>query len=334
MSRSLGLIRVSAGSASVLGLHHLKMLHAPTTIHLLQYAPGGCNANCGFCPQAKESVVDKKQLSRVSWPEFPWHDVRGRVIARHGDGAFSRVCLQTVVYPGFVDDMLQAVRELLSTRMVPLSVALVPVGRAVLEELKAAGVDRVGIALDAATPALFSRVKGEEGGGPYTWRGHWRALEDALAVFGKGRVSTHIIVGLGETSKEVIELMQRVHDAGITIGLFAFTAVPGTRLESVAPPSLKHYRQIQLARYLIVNGHSRADACTFEGGSGDVAGWGVPRGQVVGLIEATRGRMFETTGCPGCNRPYYNESPRGPVYNHPAPLDGVQVRSAIETLFP
>ncbi|HID80257.1 MAG TPA: hypothetical protein EYP48_00875 [Ignisphaera sp.] len=25
-----------------------------------------------------------------------------------------------------------------------------------------------------------------------------------------------------------------------------------------------------------------------------------------------------TSGCPGCNRPFYNESPRGPIFNYPS----------------
>jgi biotin synthase len=270
----------------------------------------------------------------VSWPEFLWPDVRDRLIARYDAGAIVRVCLQTVVYPAFIDDMLQAVNELLGARKMPLSIALVPVARVVMEKLKAAGVDRLGIALDAATPGLFSRVKGGDAGGPYTWDGHWRALQDALAVFGKGHVSTHIIVGLGETSREIIERMQQVHDAGITIGLFAFTAIPGTRLESRDPPALKQYRQIQLARYLIVNGLSRVDGFAFDQATGEVASWGIAREQAISLIREKKGRMFETSGCPGCNRPYYNESTRGPIYNHPAPLTEDQVRSSIEILFP
>jgi len=27
-----------------------------------------------------------------------------------------------------------------------------------------------------------------------------------------------------------------------------------------------------------------------------------------------------TSGCPNCNRPYYNEKPSGPIYNYPRPL--------------
>lgn len=327
-------IRVSAGSASLLGLQHLRMMHPPTTIHLLQFSAGGCNASCAFCPQARVSLVDKKQLSRVSWPEYPWLDVKDRIIARWDEGAFARVCLQTVVYPSCVPDLLQATSELLGARPMPVSVALVPVARRVMEQLKTTGVDRVGIAIDAATPELFARIKGCDAGGPYTWDGHMKALHDALGVFGKGHVSTHLIAGLGETIKEMAWRMQDLHDDGITIGLFSFTPIPGTKLQHEAPPSLASYRQVQLARYLIVNGISRVDAFTFNPDTGAITGWGIPREQAIALIRARRGRMFETSGCPGCNRPYYNESTRGPMYNHPSPLDDGQVLAAIELLFP
>jgi biotin synthase len=29
------------------------------------------------------------------------------------------------------------------------------------------------------------------------------------------------------------------------------------------------------------------------------------------------GKPFLTSGCPNCNRPYYNEKPSGPIYNYP-----------------
>jgi biotin synthase len=29
------------------------------------------------------------------------------------------------------------------------------------------------------------------------------------------------------------------------------------------------------------------------------------------------GEPFLTSGCPNCNRPYYNEKPSGPIYNYP-----------------
>jgi biotin synthase len=33
-----------------------------------------------------------------------------------------------------------------------------------------------------------------------------------------------------------------------------------------------------------------------------------------------KSEAFQTTGCPNCNRPYYNEKPSGPIYNYPKDL--------------
>ena len=43
--------------------------------------------------------------------------------------------------------------------------------------------------------------------------------------------------------------------------------------------------------------------------------------------------MFETSGCPGCNRPYYNERPGGMLYNYPRPLTAAEAAREIEFLF-
>jgi len=48
---------------------------------------------------------------------------------------------------------------------------------------------------------------------------------------------------------------------------------------------------------------------------GCLVDFGVSRVLVLKVIKT--GYPFITSGCPGCNRPYYNESPRGPLYNYP-----------------
>ncbi len=52
------LIRVSLGTAMVLGLLDGKLDAEPTTAYLMTYKLGKCTANCGFCPQAKTSKSD------------------------------------------------------------------------------------------------------------------------------------------------------------------------------------------------------------------------------------------------------------------------------------
>ena len=51
---------------------------------------------------------------------------------------------------------------------------------------------------------------------------------------------------------------------------------------------------------------------------GHIIDFGIPRHMLRNRVKS--GIAFQTSGCPGCNRPYYNESPSGPIYNYPRPL--------------
>jgi biotin synthase len=42
------------------------------------------------------------------------------------------------------------------------------------------------------------------------------------------------------------------------------------------------------------------------------------------------GVAFQVTGCKGCNRPFYNERPRGLMYNYPRCLTEEEVLRAID----
>jgi biotin synthase len=46
--------------------------------------------------------------------------------------------------------------------------------------------------------------------------------------------------------------------------------------------------------------------------------------QILSKIVET-GKPFLTSGCPDCNRPYYNERPGGTIYNYPSKLTQRQV---------
>ena len=92
--------------------------------------------------------------------------------------------------------------------------------------------------------------------GSGSWAGTLRLLEESSARF-PGRISTHLIVGLGETEEELVSIMQYMKDLGITIGLFAFTPVKGTPMECVPQPQRDTYRRVQIARHLITGGHVR-----------------------------------------------------------------------------
>ena len=307
-------IRVSVGSAIVLGLIRGMLDARPTTIYLLTYRPEKCSANCGFCPQAKTSMSRADMLSRVTWPPFSTEQVLSKIEHTVKGDVIKRICLQALNYPTVFDDILNLAKDILSRVEVPLSVSCQPLKKEQMITLAEAGVDRVSIALDAATKELFDEVKGPLADGPYIWEKQRKALEEAVQSFGKGRVTTHLIAGLGETEKEIISMIQWCVDLGVYPSLFAFTPIPGTALGNRPQPALGYYRRVQVARHLIVHGKTRYENMTFNK-DGRFINLGVPKEQVWEVIKT--GSPFLTSGCPGCNRPYYNERPGGPMYNYP-----------------
>lgn len=310
---SSGEVRVSEGTGSVLGLWKQGVSVPPKTAYFMTYHESGCEANCAFCPQAQDSNSDLEKLSRVSWPIQKFTDVKGALSKNKSE--LKRTCVQALNYPGVVDDICDIIDGVKRATNLPVSVSCQPLNIENMKSLTEAGADRLCIPVDAATPQIFDSVKGESIGGPYEWDKHIRALEKAIEIF-DGGVTTHLIVGLGETERELIQRIQFFYDMGITVGLFAFTPVKGSRMENVKPPAIEKYRVIQLAHYLIFNEMARAGEMEFCRDRLD--SWGVDSGIIRSVVES--GEPFRTSGCPNCNRPFYNESPRGPLYNFPEEL--------------
>lgn len=322
-------IRVSAGSAIVLELMKGWLDALPTTVYLLTYHDGKCSANCGFCPQARTSTSRADMLSRVTWPAFSTRLVVNKIASAWKGKAIQRVCIQAINYPQVFADVLTLAREIVSCVRVPISISCQPLNKTQMKMLANAGVDRVSIALDATNEQLFNEVKGASICGPYAWKEQRKTLEEAVQVFGKGSVSTHLIAGLGETERQLIETVQWCVDLGVYPSLFAFTPISGTALEGKPQPSIKSYRRIQLARYLVVQSATRIESMNFDD-KGCIIDFGVSKNLLKSIVED--GVPFQTSGCPGCNRPYYNEKPSGPIYNYPRPPTGKELDEIMEQL--
>jgi biotin synthase-related radical SAM superfamily protein len=322
-------VRVSIGSAIVLGLINGRLDAKPTTAYLMTYRWGKCLANCGFCPQARKSRSRADMLSRVSWPAFNTEQVLNGIAENVKRSEIKRVCIQALNYPE-VHAHLQALAKAISKRAkVPISVSCQPLNPENIRRLAKAGVERIGIPLDAATPEIFDKVKGASAGGPYDMEKQLALMKEAVKVFGKGKVSTHLIVGLGESEKEMVNIIQRCVDIGVLPALFAFTPVAGTALENLRQPPIQQYRRVQLARHLIFHGITRADSMNFND-NGHITHVGVDKETLKQIVLS--GEPFRTSGCPNCNRPYYNEKPSGPIYNYPKPLSKEEAARVFEEL--
>lgn len=312
--------RVSSGSAAVLGLVALAMDVAPTTAYLM--LGDRCQRACAFCAQARDSQASADALSRVVWPPFAASKVAEAVARAYGEGRIARACFQVTVHPGYIERALVALAMLRSLSTVPICISIAARTITDISALLDAGAQRVTLALDAATPSLYHAVKGGE------WERVWDLLMGAAKLF-PGRIGTHLIAGLGESEREMVERIQILYDRDVTIGLFALTPVRGSAWESRQPPELASYRRVQAAHWLIVQGKARAEQMAYSV-DGRIVDLGIDEEALRVLLGD--GTAFRTAGCPGCNRPYYNERPGGPLYNHPCALTPGDAQAELDAL--
>ncbi|MFX1412343.1 MAG: radical SAM protein [Promethearchaeota archaeon] len=311
-------IRVSIGSAAVLGLIKNKGYEEiPTTCYCMTYIEGHCVANCGFCPQARDSEGSTEFLSRITWPIFEFKEFLTKLNYMPPPKRFKRICIQTLNYKQNFSDLVEIISQIRTNSNIPISTAIPPMEKSRLKELKLIGVDRIGIALDGSTEEIFEAIKGKGVSGPYNWNKHLQSLKGALEIFSEGQVTTHLIIGLGETQQQILELIQDLFNLKIKVSLFAFTPIKGTKLQNKLRPDLIGFRKIQLGRYLIMNEIKKASDFTFNI-KGDLIKFNLNQYDLLNIIENSD--AFMTTGCPGCNRPYYTSTPSGPMYNFPRKL--------------
>ncbi len=289
-------------------------------INLLLTYESGCAGSCAYCglQRQRDGRFSEKSFIRVEWPTFPTEEILERTAARPDQ--IDRVCISMVTNRKAVADTVE-VAERLRPLGKAVSVLMAPtiLDRDSIAALREAGVEIGSVAIDAATEDLFDKFRGRGVKGPHKWDRYWECLGEAVGIFGKRKAGCHLIVGLGETEAEMAATMQRVHDLGANVHLFSFYPEEGSALEGRDPCDAGQYRRMQLASYLITNGHTRFDAIEFDG-SGRIRGYGVDSSEVEIVVQS--GIPFMTSGCPGkdklaaCTRPY-GDGPPGDIRSYP-----------------
>jgi len=279
------------------------MAASPTTAYLM--VGGRCSGDCAYCGQGRGAVGDHSRLSRISWPEVGEDELVEALVAH--PGAFQRVCFQTTASRGVLRQLLALVPRIHEASGVPISVSYRVTTFEEADQLFAAGVQRIGIAIDCCSECLYPQLRGGS-------LADSMSLVKGLAERYPDRISTHLIIGLGEDEKEAAELMLELHRAGVLVSLFAFTPVRGTRMEHGAPPALVSYRKLQLLLGLL-DPQEEEHFCIAYDARKSIHGLGLSEVQVRSFL--LRHFVFVTHGCPGCNRPFYTESPSGTMFNFP-----------------
>ncbi len=290
-------------------------------INLLLTYSEGCAANCAYCglSRGRGGQWVKNSFIRVDWPTYPLTEIINRMDKYKND--IRRVCVSMITRPKAVADTITIVKKIREKLDTPISALITPtvMNKRNLEELKEAGCDHIGIAVDAAKPELFDKYRGSGVKGPHKWSKYWETVKQAVEVYGDA-VGVHLIVGLGETEKDMIEIIQYAQDLGASTHLFSFYPEENSQMSSYQPPPIEQYRRIQIARYLINEKIKTIKDMKFTS-EGKLEAVNINSEEFNKIVDS--GIPFMTSGCPGvdgqvaCNRPYANEKPGKLIRNYP-----------------
>lgn len=294
----------------------------PYCVNLLLSYPDYCHANCAYCGLARTRPTNlgDKSFIRVDWPVLETSKVIER-IAKYQQN-IRRVCVSMVSHPRAATDTFNITAAIAQSSHVPISVLIAPnlINEDGLLRLKNIGTDTVGIGLDAASKRVFEHTRGKNVKGPLSWENYLDVLKSAVKLFGRNKVSCHIMVGIGETDWELSEVFFKVHEMGALIHLFSFYAEPDSNMSKRRRPSLKRFRRVQLLRHLIETDCIKPDAVEFDA-SGKNIGIKGSNGKIKEAVEG--GLPFITGGCCSkngdiaCNRPFGSYRPGEPFRDFP-----------------
>lgn len=317
-------LRTSLAAAMTLGYKNGRFYRNAKLpcINLLLTYSSGCAGNCSYCglSMKRPGVYVDKSFIRVEWPTYHLNEIIERINLK--SDIIKRICISMITNTRSIKDTIQITKTLKQHLDIPVSLLISPtiLKKENLVEFKKSGADKIGIAIDCATPELFEKIRGKNVNGPHKWKEYWQCYKDSISIFGKRNVGVHLIVGLGETEKEMIETIQKAYDLGGSTHLFSFFPEKDSFLADHPQPKIGQYRRVQLARYLIDEGLGRIDTFSFDD-SGIVIDFGINEEKLSSIISL--GDPFMTSGCPGndgqvaCNRPYANCLPGPEIRNYP-----------------
>jgi biotin synthase-related radical SAM superfamily protein len=323
--RSPEYVQMSTAAAITLRVMPGKMHRCACTrcLNLLLTYPEGCRANCAYCGLARHREAERdyadRNFIRVDWPAVPMAEVID-IVARDGESSpFHRMCISMITHPRSDDDtvsVLKAWTARIDPKTIPVSILSNPttMTRQDVKGLRDLGADIFTVALDAATPGLFERTRGKGVQSPHRWDKYWEVLLHARDVFGPQKFGAHIIVGMGETESEVLELVQKLVDLGGHSHMFCFFPEQGSLMDHLPATPRDQWRRVQLARYLIDYAGVRVEQMSFDA-EGRVDDFGLPQAELDSIV--SEGVAFRTSGCPGkvrddisaCDRPYGDSPP-------------------------
>lgn len=172
-------------------------LHCPRQAYIT--VSGSCIFHCRYC-LVPELPGRRKEVAEIV-------EMVGSVADRIDAVAItSGVASSIEEEEAYVLDVVAALLPL----GLPIGVSIYP-GPETPARLHALGVVEVKFNIEAATEALFLQICPG-----LSWGAVWEALQSSVALFGRDRVYSNVIVGLGETDEDLERVMRDLAGIGVT----------------------------------------------------------------------------------------------------------------------
>ncbi len=198
-------IRRADGSTAVTGVRMLPIvMHAPDQAFI--NLSGECMYECAFCNTHRMEPGRRKDISPERWVEL--------VLEAYDRQPFKALSITSVASPDH-ESMMSAYETVITgvlARHPDLAVGVEPYvqGPGDITRLRRAGATEIKINVQTTDQEILDRICPG-----WDLERQYAMLEEAVAVFGRGRVTTNILLGLGESDTEVARAIDRLALMGV-----------------------------------------------------------------------------------------------------------------------
>ena len=281
---------------------------------------------CAYCGLSNRRPGDygEKSFIRVTWPTYSLNEIIERISERLD--RVKRICISMITHKRAINDTKEICARLRSSFDVPVSLLIAPtiLNKNDLLDFRSAGADKVGVAIDLATPVCLTNSGDQEWGDLTNGKSIGNVLR---TLWNFSATATRALTSWWGWGKRKKRCARRFKGPGIWGGghtFFPFFPEAESRMADHKMPPMEQYRRIQVARYLIDHRLSAESRFTWNN-EDQISEFGLSPEALEEVIQS--GEPFRTSGCSGydgqvaCNRPYANSRPGPDIRNYPFPPD-------------
>ncbi len=134
-----------------------------------------------------------------------------------------------------IDQLARCTVTIKKAASLPIHVQCLPPQKpGVLETLKEAGVDTIGLHIESFDEAVLAETAPAKA--VIGLKGYLRAWKEAVELFGPNQVSSFLVTGLGEKKESILQGSALLADLGVYPFIVPLRPIPGSLMENARPP--------------------------------------------------------------------------------------------------